>query len=181
MLRRAGYRIEWGRFEDLSRRGAIRSCLSAPAHKCLSPLEIFIRSNGCKLAQDRYNGAARQLVSVVMVTPSVPPQRLPVNLVRAGRQQPQREHCVPGCGWWGHHLSESSVGPRRSCTEIPLSPSTAKPSPYAERALASPASVSTQGYPLHLVWPYRCRRVGNAIRIRLNPRRHVPPNPLRVA
>lgn len=36
-----------------------------------------------------------------MVTPSVPPQRLPVNLVRAGRQQPQREHCVPGCGWWG--------------------------------------------------------------------------------
>lgn len=136
MLRRAGYRIEWGRFEDLSRRGAIRSCLSAPTHKCLSPLEIFIRSNGCKLAQDRYNGAARQLVSVVMVTPSVPPQRLPVNLVRAGRQQPQREHCVPGCGWWGHHLSESSVGPRRSCTEIPLSPSTAKPSPYAERALA---------------------------------------------
>jgi len=34
-----------------------------------------------------------------MVTLSVPPQRLPVNLVRAGRQQPQREHCVPGCGW----------------------------------------------------------------------------------
>ncbi len=36
-----------------------------------------------------------------MVTPSVPPQRLPVNLVRSGRKQPQREHCVPGCGWWG--------------------------------------------------------------------------------
>src|SRR3546814_14511877 len=36
-----------------------------------------------------------------LVTPSVPPQRLPVNLVRSGRKQPQREHCVPGCGWWG--------------------------------------------------------------------------------
>lgn len=40
-----------------------------------------------------------------MVTPSVPPQRLPVNLVRSGRKQPQREHCVPGCGWWGYHLN----------------------------------------------------------------------------
>ncbi|CAI8946164.1 hypothetical protein EMIT0P258_60093 [Pseudomonas sp. IT-P258] len=48
-------------------------------------------------------------MSVVMVTPSVPPQRLPVNLVRAGRQQPQREHCVPGCGWWGYHLNAMRV------------------------------------------------------------------------
>jgi len=23
------------------------------------------------------------------------------HLVRSGRKQPQREHCVPGCGWWG--------------------------------------------------------------------------------
>ncbi|CAI8958102.1 hypothetical protein EMIT0P176_70092 [Pseudomonas sp. IT-P176] len=26
-------------------------------------------------------------------------------LVRSGRKQPQREHCVPGCGWWGYHLN----------------------------------------------------------------------------
>lgn len=36
-----------------------------------------------------------------MVALSVPPQRLPVNLVRSGRKQPQREHRVPGCGWRG--------------------------------------------------------------------------------
>jgi len=36
-----------------------------------------------------------------MVALPVPPQRLPVNLVRSGRKQPQREHRVPGCGWWG--------------------------------------------------------------------------------
>jgi len=58
-------------------------------------------TNGCNFLPDRYNGAARRQAGVVMVTPSVPPQRLPVNLVRSGRKQPQREHCVPGCGWWG--------------------------------------------------------------------------------
>jgi hypothetical protein len=67
----------------------------------LTGLIFLIRRNGCNFVSDRYNGAARRQVSVVMVTPSVPPQRLPVNLVRSGRKQPQREHCVPGCGWWG--------------------------------------------------------------------------------
>ena len=99
MIGRAGYRIILPLFQR-------PELVPAPSHKCLSLIEIFIQTSGCKLAPDRYNGAARQLVSVVMVTPSVPPQRLPVNLVRSGRKQPQREHCVPGCGWWGHHLNE---------------------------------------------------------------------------
>jgi len=44
-----------------------------------------------------------------MVALPVPPQRLPVNLVRSGRKQPQREHCVPGCGWQGClHLQTGS-------------------------------------------------------------------------
>jgi len=29
------------------------------------------------------------------------PNMLACHLVRSGRKQPQREHCVPGCGWWG--------------------------------------------------------------------------------
>lgn len=62
---------------------------------------VFSRAGGCNSLSDRYNGAARHMASRVVVAPSVPPQRLPVNLVRPGREQPQREHCVPGCGWWG--------------------------------------------------------------------------------
>jgi len=36
-----------------------------------------------------------------------------VNLVRSGRKQPQREHCVPGCGWWGclHSAHHQSLSP----------------------------------------------------------------------
>lgn len=71
--------VEAGRVQD--RMGPFRGFVTprsntqlpfSPGTQVLEPLEIFIRSNGCKLAQDRYNGAARQLVSVVMVTPSVP-------------------------------------------------------------------------------------------------------------
>ena len=70
---------------------------------------IFSQGKGCNFVQDRYNGAVRHMTSRVVVAPSVPPQRLPVNLVRSGRKQPQREHCVPGCGWWGClHLRRSS-------------------------------------------------------------------------
>lgn len=46
-----------GYFEDLQRCRRRRICVSAPVHKCLSAIEIFIQGNGCKLAQDRYNGA----------------------------------------------------------------------------------------------------------------------------
>ena len=56
----------------------------------LKLLIFLIRANGCNFVSDRYNGAARRQVSVVMVTPSVPPQRSTVNPVRPGREQPQR-------------------------------------------------------------------------------------------
>ena len=38
------------------------------------------------------------------------PSMLACHLVRSGRKQPQREHCVPGCGWWGClHFKKSSI------------------------------------------------------------------------
>jgi len=75
--------------------------LAPDTDKYLTLIEFLSTPSGCNFSLSRYNGAARRQAGVVMVTPSVPPQRLPVNLVRSGRKQPQREHCVPGCGWWG--------------------------------------------------------------------------------
>jgi hypothetical protein len=45
---------------------------------------------GCKLLPRRYNGAVCCKADVVMVALPVPPQRLTVNPVRPGREQPQR-------------------------------------------------------------------------------------------
>ena len=104
---------------------------------------VFSRYRGCNFASDRYNGPARCQASVVMVTPSVPPQRLPVNLVRSGRKQPQREHCVPGCGWWGYHLNALLLPLGQSpahplCQQRLLNPAVCCP-PSASRSRVSSA------------------------------------------
>ena len=58
--------------------------------KYLTLIEFLSTPSGCNFSLSRYNGAARRQAGVVMVTPSVPPQRSAVNPVRPGREQPQR-------------------------------------------------------------------------------------------